>query len=83
LSKLPFIGDIPILGNLFKSRDIQRNRTDLILLVTPEITDPLNPTDPRPEINFPKDFLIKLDQVDLKNATEAAKTNSKTTVKKK
>ena len=70
LSKLPFIGDVPILGNFFKSRDVQKNRTDLILIVTPEITEPLNPNDPRPEINFPKDFLIKLDQVDLKKADQ-------------
>ena len=79
LSKLPFIGDIPILGKLFTSKDIQKNRTDLILIVTPEVTEPLTVSDPRPEINFPKNFLIRLDEVDLKKSAET----SKATVSKK
>lgn len=76
-SKLPFIGSIPILGNLFKSKDVQKNRTDLILIVTPEITEPLAPGDPRPEINFPKNFLVRLDQADLKDPTKDAKGKKK------
>jgi pilus assembly protein CpaC len=42
LSKLPGIGDIPILGNLFRSREISRSNTELIVLVTPHIVDPVN-----------------------------------------
>jgi len=71
--KMPIIGDIPILGKLFTSKDIQKNRTDLILIVTPEVTEPLGPNDPRPEINFPKNFLVRLDQQDLKDPTKTAK----------
>ena len=44
MAKIPFIGSIPILGQLFKSHDVNKTRTDLILIVTPEITEPLNPT---------------------------------------
>jgi pilus assembly protein CpaC len=64
-SKLPIIGEIPILGALFRSKVENRNRTDLVLLVTPEVTAPLNPNDPKPEITFPRDFLVRLDPTDI------------------
>ena len=69
-NKLPVIGDIPILGQLFRSRDVKKNRTDLVLIVTPEVTMPLGVNDPRPEIAFPKDFLVRLTPSDV----AAAKT---------
>ena len=43
LSKVPVIGDIPILGNLFKSKSFQRNETELVFIVTAKITQPMNP----------------------------------------
>jgi pilus assembly protein CpaC len=66
LSKLPILSDIPILGPLFKSKRDKKNQTDLIVIVTPEITQPLNANDPKPEIAFPRDFLVRLDPSDLK-----------------
>ncbi len=36
-SKIPFIGDIPVLGNLFKSTDDRRNKTNLLVFLTPHI----------------------------------------------
>jgi pilus assembly protein CpaC len=36
-SKVPGIGDIPILGKLFQSRSVMKNNTELLVLVTPEI----------------------------------------------
>ena len=75
LSKLPFLSDLPILGNLFKSKIQKKNRTDLVLIVTPELTQPLNPNDPRPEIAFPKDFLVRLSQADIQAAKEKGKKN--------
>ena len=71
-SKLPFLGDLPILGTFFKSRQEKRSRTDLVLIVTPEVTQPLGPNDPRPEIAFPKDFLVRLTPEDV-NAAKSAK----------
>lgn len=41
LSKVPGIGDIPILGELFKSRSVNRTNSELIVLVTPTIVDPV------------------------------------------
>ncbi len=45
LGKLPVIGDVPILGNLFKSKSFQRNETELVFIVTAKLTKPLNPDD--------------------------------------
>ncbi len=41
LSKVPGIGDVPILGELFKSRNLNRTNSELIVLVTPTIVDPV------------------------------------------
>ncbi|MBV1908680.1 MAG: pilus assembly protein N-terminal domain-containing protein [Kangiellaceae bacterium] len=40
VSKVPFLGDIPILGELFKSKDFQTNKTELVIFVTPRIVTP-------------------------------------------
>jgi len=37
LSKVPGIGDIPILGYLFKSKAAQKDQTELVVMITPEI----------------------------------------------
>ncbi len=37
LQKIPGIGDIPILGQLFKSKQAQKNLTELVVMITPEI----------------------------------------------
>jgi pilus assembly protein CpaC len=39
-NQLPFIGDIPILGELFKDRSFQDNQTELAILVTPRLVSP-------------------------------------------
>ena len=41
LSKIPGIGDIPVLGKLFQSRSIQKSKSELVVLVTPRIVDPI------------------------------------------
>ncbi len=41
-SKIPGLAHIPILGVLFKSREQKRTKTELIVMVTPEITAPLS-----------------------------------------
>lgn len=39
-SKVPGIGDIPILGLLFKSKSISKTDSELVVIVTPQIVDP-------------------------------------------
>lgn len=41
LTKFPILGDIPVLGALFRSTQFTRDETDLIIFVTPEIVKPL------------------------------------------
>ncbi|MDR4496218.1 MAG: type II and III secretion system protein family protein [Nitrospirales bacterium] len=42
VSKYPFLGDIPILGTLFRSTSFQKDETELIVIVTPHLVKPLN-----------------------------------------
>ena len=37
LSKVPFLGDIPIIGNLFKKRGRTKNKAELLIFVTPKV----------------------------------------------
>lgn len=59
-TKIPILSSLPILGNLFKTKDENKTRTELVLIVTPEVTQPLGPNDPKPEITFPRNFLVRL-----------------------
>src|SRR6185295_7456493 len=71
LSKIPVLSSMPIFGALFKNKTENKNRTELVLIVTPEITEPLGPNDPKPEIGFPRDFLVRLEAKDLKKPVAA------------
>ena len=42
-TRIPGIGDLPVLGALFRSVAFQRSRTELVILVTPEIVAPMTP----------------------------------------
>jgi len=42
LSKYPGIGDIPILGTLFRSREFQKNETELVVIVTVHLVKPID-----------------------------------------
>jgi pilus assembly protein CpaC len=55
--KVPFLGDIPILGKFFQSMSKNRTNTELIVTVTPEIVDPIKAGEPIPELNYPSKFL--------------------------
>lgn len=58
--KMPGITSIPILGALFKAKSVQESTTDLLVLVTPTIIDPI--TMPQPAPDEPKPGLPYLDQ---------------------
>ena len=40
VAKVPGLGSIPILGELFKSRDFRESTTELVIFVTPFLVDP-------------------------------------------
>jgi pilus assembly protein CpaC len=56
MSKIPGLANIPVLGALFKSRQDQKSATELIVMVTPEITLPLDRSEVKP-LPMPKQFM--------------------------
>jgi pilus assembly protein CpaC len=42
VQKIPLLGDIPILGALFRSSSFQRSQTELVVIVTPHLVKPLD-----------------------------------------
>jgi len=56
-TKILGLGDIPFFGKLFRSRQITKNSTELIVLVTPEIVRPIPKGAPLPDLNRPSEFL--------------------------
>jgi pilus assembly protein CpaC len=57
LQKIPFIGDIPILGKLFQSMTRTKSNSELIVSVTPEIVAPIPAGQPIPGLHYPVKFL--------------------------
>ncbi len=43
VNKFPWLGDVPVLGNLFRSSSWQKNETELVVLVTPHLVKPVTP----------------------------------------
>jgi len=43
IDKYPLLGDIPVLGTLFRSTRFQKKETELVIIVTPRIVKPLPP----------------------------------------
>jgi pilus assembly protein CpaC len=60
--KMPGIGDVPILGQLFRSKNVNHSTVELMVIVTPSIVDPLHdatsPTPPKLPVPMldPKQF---------------------------
>jgi pilus assembly protein CpaC len=42
VEKAPFLGDLPVLGALFRSTSFQRNETELVIIVTPYLVRPVS-----------------------------------------
>jgi pilus assembly protein CpaC len=60
--QLPWIGDIPVLGALFSSKAYQKNESDLVIIVTPRIIQPIRPGLP---IRTPLDNTLPPNDIDL------------------
>jgi pilus assembly protein CpaC len=41
--RVPWIGDLPVVGALFGSQSVSRDETELVILVTPELVHPMEP----------------------------------------
>ncbi len=43
IKAFPFLGELPVLGALFRSTEFQNDRTELVFVVTPRLVKPLPP----------------------------------------
>jgi pilus assembly protein CpaC len=57
LEKIPGLGDIPLLGKIFQSENPSKNKTELLVLVTPQIVHPLPPGQVPAGPQFPMRFM--------------------------
>jgi pilus assembly protein CpaC len=56
-SRVPGLGDIPFFGKLFRSRQLTKNNSELLVMVTPEIVRPIPRDQTLPSLKFPGEFL--------------------------
>ena len=61
VNQLPFAGDVPVLGSLFRSADYQHDESELVIIVTPYLVKPAKPTD----LALPTDTFVPPSQLDL------------------
>lgn len=59
--QVPFLGDVPILGALFRSSEYQRNESELVIIVEPHLVRPA----PAGALATPADNLIPPSELDL------------------
>jgi pilus assembly protein CpaC len=72
-SRIPGLGKMPVLGSLFSSKSYQRRETDLVILVTPYL---VKPVDPSKKMAVPTDGSQPASNVDyFLNNTEEVKTS--------
>lgn len=71
IEQLPWLGNIPVLGALFRSTSYQKQETDLVIVVTPRLVRPaasneqlFSPLDQTRPSNDPELFLLGLMEVD-------------------
>jgi pilus assembly protein CpaC len=62
-ASLPILSQLPIVGNLFKSQASRKERTELLVIVTPRLVRPLNPDEVPPLPTMPGRFLPKGDDI--------------------
>jgi pilus assembly protein CpaC len=52
VQRFPMLGDLPILGALFRSSSFQNDKTELLIVITPRLVKPLSPDYALPTDNF-------------------------------
>jgi pilus assembly protein CpaC len=57
MNKIPGIGNLPIIGHLFRSRETKKSQSELLVLTTPTFVKPMAPGEQPPLPQFPEGFL--------------------------
>ena len=55
VNKFPGLGDVPVLGHLFRSQEFEKGETELVIMVTPQLAKPIDPD----QIKLPTDHFIE------------------------
>ena len=68
-SRVPGLGNLPVLGALFRSVEYRKSESELLIIVTPELIEPLNPDQlvaiPGSDLRDPNNFrLFGLGQIE-------------------
>jgi pilus assembly protein CpaC len=63
LSKVPGLGNIPVLGKLFQSKTRNATNSELLVIITPELVSPIPAAMPTPDLALPKPFIKGAPQV--------------------
>jgi pilus assembly protein CpaC len=77
--KIPFLGDIPILGKFFQSVQKNKNNTELLVLVTPVIVPPIPAGQTLPDLHLPEQFMAPNSNIPMYNPTAPVAGNPETT----
>ena len=75
IDKIPGLGDIPILGKLFRSRSTQKSDDELLVVVTPHFVRALTPDEKAKLPDMPAAFLPTVAQDTAKHPKKGAKQN--------
>ncbi len=60
INKFPGLGDLPVLGALFRSQSFQKGDTELVIMVTPHLARPM----PKNKIKLPTDSFVEPNDLD-------------------
>jgi pilus assembly protein CpaC len=66
INRVPGLGHIPLLGKIFTSHTKSKNNTELLVLVTPEFPDVIEPGEELPDVPRPVPFLPPASEDDAK-----------------
>lgn len=82
VDKIPFLGDIPVLGFLFKSKSFREGKSELVFFITPEVIDPSinNQVD---FFNEKKDKMLDIEKIKAESAKEEAAIDKRRAEEKK
>lgn len=60
VDKFPGLGDVPLLGALFRSQEFRQGQTELVIFVTPHLARPISPQ----QVQLPTDSFVPADDVE-------------------
>ncbi|MFB3826694.1 MAG: type II and III secretion system protein family protein [Bryobacteraceae bacterium] len=66
INKVPWLGDVPVLGQLFRSRSTRKSTDELLVVITPHFVRALSPEEKAKLPDFPETFLPTLSEQEAK-----------------